>query len=168
MHEHVSVVSRKHDGSFHRLWKKGWVVQREPLVIRVDAGEHVVEADGREWWSPFPVFLWFHPSLWFNVMILCKEEGTGYYCNIASPPCFDAIEQRYVFVDYDLDVRVETDGSFQVVDRDEYLANAKRFGYPVEVKTRVNAGLEELLKRLQEKQVPFTNEFREMLGQIRH
>jgi protein associated with RNAse G/E len=163
VHDFVTVVSVKHDGSAHRLWKKGQVVCKKPLVVRVDSGEHVVEADGREWSSPFPVFLWFHPDAWFNVIILCKKDGTGYYCNIASPPIFYEKENRYEFVDYDLDVIVETDGSYQVVDREEYNEHVKKFAYPPDVRSKVNEGLTELLSLLEQNREPFTRAYRETL-----
>jgi uncharacterized protein len=169
LHDFVTVVSLKHDGSPHRMWKKGQVVGKNPLVVRVDSGEHVVEADGREWSSPFPVFLWFHPDAWFNVIILCKKEGTGYYCNIASPPIYDEKEKRYQFVDYDLDVLVETDGTYQVVDREEYNEHVKKYAYPPDVRNRVDEGLTTLLSLLEQKREPFSREYRDTLftyGQV--
>ena len=53
-----------------------------------------------------------------------KKKGLFYYCNIASPYIID--DGLIKYIDYDLDLRVFPDGSFKVLDRNEYRYHKKK------------------------------------------
>ncbi|HEU4963343.1 MAG TPA: hypothetical protein VFV52_05710, partial [Bacilli bacterium] len=76
----VQMTGFKHDGRKHRHWLKLYELPGEPGVMWIEPHTPVVEANGKEWSSPFPVVYWVHPEKWYNIAVLCKEEGTAYYC----------------------------------------------------------------------------------------
>jgi len=59
------------------------------------------------------------------------------------------------YIDLDIDVLVQPDLSYQVLDTDEFEVNAARYGYSDEVKTRAREGLDELTKMIESRQFPF-------------
>jgi protein associated with RNAse G/E len=55
----------------------------------------------------------------------------------------------------DIDILVQPDWSFQVLDLEEFEANALRFGYPDDLRQKVNATVDELISRIESRQFPF-------------
>ncbi len=48
--EYVYIQSFKHDGSLHRTWAKGYVIEaNETRIVAVTNKTLVSEADGRKW-----------------------------------------------------------------------------------------------------------------------
>jgi protein associated with RNAse G/E len=57
-------------------------------------------------------------------------------------------------VDLDIDVVVDPDFSYRVLDRDDFEANAALYNYPIEVRERVDATLKELLELIESRNLP--------------
>jgi len=92
---------------------------------------------------------------WYNVF--CFREPAGglrnYYCNINQPASFDGAVLSYV--DLDIDVVVDPDWSYKVLDLEEFERNALRYRYPAEVKEKAQQGLNELTEMIRIRAFPF-------------
>jgi protein associated with RNAse G/E len=145
----VKIISTKHNGSIHRSWDSAWVRSVQQPVLFIPANTQVNNPDGSVWSSSYDVEAHFYHESWFNVFTLLKKEGVEWYCNIAGPPTWNKASGELWFVDYDLDVYVYADGSYKVLDREEYVQHARMMQYPDTVKSRIEAGLEELIRLIQ-------------------
>ncbi|WP_139991631.1 DUF402 domain-containing protein [Paenibacillus paridis] len=165
-YRHCVIKSFKHNGHIHRTWQQNWLVSNELLAdehkeesmkVLINRQTPIQESDGKIWVSRVPAVSFFIPGQWFNVVALLEESGIRYYCNIASPPYLQGDVLTYI--DYDLDVIRSADGSRHVVDQDEYDMHKAAYHYPQMVEDKVQAGLEALLHRIDQKQSPFQDHF---------
>ena len=87
---------------------------------------------------------------------MIRKSGIYYYCNLASPSIFDG--EAIKNIDYDLDVKVYPDGSWEILDRDEYIEHDKKMNYGTEVKEIIEKELETLINMVKERKGPFKKE----------
>ena len=98
-------------------------------------------------------YYWF--DRWYNVF---RFGGPGdglrnFYCNINQPP---TLKDRVLsYVDLDIDVVVNPDFSFRVLDLDEFENNAVKYGYPPELQTAAHSALKELISLIETRAFPF-------------
>lgn len=146
----VCLESRKRQGGagrtqVHRRWPEAEVLCERPPVLWMAPGTPVVEADGSVWSSPYPVVCWLWEDRWFHVMALCRQDGTGYYCDLATPPVWNPACRVLHFVDLELDVRIDPGGTARVVDQEEFDEAVRRGWITRRERVRVQDALAELL-----------------------
>lgn len=113
----VYIQSFKHDGSLHRTWAKGTILEHtEKRTVLITNKTVVTEADGRTWITREPAICFFYPDKWYNVISMIRKTGVHYYCNIASPSLYDG--EAIKNIDYDLDVKVMPNGTYHILDED--------------------------------------------------
>ena len=100
--------------------------------------------------------MFFYKHRWFNIIAQLKEDGIFYYCNIASPFVID--EGTLKYIDYDLDLRVFSDGAFKILDRNEYNYHKKLMKYPKEINYIVKNELSSLIEMKKAGEFPFNKE----------
>lgn len=156
--EEIEIVSYKHDGTIHRIWERStvlkvgatsWIVGNDRVLVR--------EADGREWRTKEPAVCTFGKGQWFNSIGMLKEDGVYFYCNIGSP--YRWVNRRLVYIDYDLDVKVYPDMTYDILDRDEFELHKKKMKYPPHIVRQVEKGLEEVLSLIHQQKGPFAAEY---------
>ena len=65
----IYVQSFKHDGSLHRTWSLGFVIEsNNERTVVVTNKTWVTEADGRKWYTREPAICFFYPDHWFNIL----------------------------------------------------------------------------------------------------
>ncbi|MCL6517118.1 DUF402 domain-containing protein [Alicyclobacillus sp.] len=148
----MKLVSLHGDGRPHRVWDS---VEEtfDPWVFHIPPGAPVLEADGRVWSSDYPVWAVFWPDRYYQVFQLCKPEGIAYYCNVITPPVYDAEERIVRFRDLDLDVYVDGAG-IRLLDEEQFAA--RRSGYPPEWVREALAASHELVRLARLRRGPFT------------
>ncbi|WP_068776934.1 DUF402 domain-containing protein [Paenibacillus sp. FJAT-26967] len=162
---HRIIKSFKHDGHLHRMWLENWKVpeeellpehKREAMIVLINNQTKIQESDGKEWTSRIPGVSFFIPGEWYNIVALLEEGGVRYYCNVASP----VYQAGHVltYIDYDLDVIRMPAGDVHIVDQEEYEQHKLLYRYPSLVETKVKAGLDSLLKRIERSDAPFHDE----------
>lgn len=94
---------------------------------------------------------------WYNVFRFSDAEGRlkRFYCNINMPPEFDGKTLSYI--DLDIDILVEPDFSFRILDVDDFEANARLYNYPVDVRGQAQKGLAEVIKLIETRSYPFNS-----------
>lgn len=153
----VYIQSFKHDGSLHRTWSKGFVIEsNEQQTVVVTNKTWVIESDGRKWFTREPAICFFYPNLWFNIITMIRKTGIYYYCNLASPSLYDG--EAIKNIDYDLDIKLYPNGEYEILDEDEYLEHSRCMEYPEDIKMIVESQMEELIKRIKNMTDPFNDE----------
>lgn len=151
---YVYIYSYKHDGTLHRTWAKGYVMDaNDECYIVVNNKTLVSESDGRKWYTREPAVCFFFPNKWFNVICMIRKTGVHYYCNLASPALYD--KEAIKYIDYDLDIKVYPDGTLQHLDEDEYLEHSKQMAYGPKLDRVIRYAYQELIDCIESKQCPF-------------
>ena len=158
----IYIQSFKHDGSLHRTWSLGFVIEsNNERTVVVTNKTWVTEADGRKWYTREPAICFFYPDRWFNILCMMRKTGVYYYCNLASPAIYDGEALKHI--DYDLDVKVFPDGKVVLLDEDEYDEHSREMNYPETIKNIIEDELQLLLDWIEQKSTPFnTDELHEM------
>lgn len=152
--DHVYIQSYKHDGSLHRTWATGYVIEvNEKRTVAVTNKTLVSESDGRKWVTREPAICFFYPDKWYNVICMIRKTGIHYYCNLASPSIYDG--EAIKNIDYDLDVKVSPTGKTTLLDEDEYDEHAMHMGYSEDLKKAVRRGLDRLMVDIRLQNSPF-------------
>ena len=154
----IQIQSYKHNGNIHRVWESNFVLQgTEKVVIGANDKASVIESDGRVWTTREPAISYFHSEYWFNIIGMLRSDGIHYYCNLSSPFIFDNEALKYI--DYDLDIRVYPDMTYELLDEDEYEENKTNMQYPKELNDILYNHIEYLLRWVRQGKGPFAPGF---------
>lgn len=155
---YVLIHSYKHDGSIHRSWEKGLVLDtNQKRTIVMNQHTLVNESDGRIWYTREPAIVYFPHDEWYNVICMIRKNGVHYYCNIASPTLYDG--QAIKYIDYDLDLKVYPDEGYKILDVEEYKQHAKAMNYGVDLDLILHHQLDTLIEMAVNKQGVFKENF---------
>ncbi|NBJ71425.1 MULTISPECIES: DUF402 domain-containing protein [Clostridia] len=154
----VQIQSYKHSGQLHRMWKSSLVLKgTETVVIGANDRTEVREHDGRTWVTREPAICYFHAEHWFNVIGMLRTDGIHYYCNMSSPFIYEDCAIKYI--DYDLDVKVNPDMTYDLLDEDEYDQHRRKMQYPSKLDYILHHQLNILLGWIRQKHGPFSPGF---------
>ena len=143
----LQIQCYKHDGKIHRCWDEAVVLDvKKDYMVFGNEKTLVTEAQGNTWRTKEPAIMYFFKNKWYNIIVQLKKEGITYYCNIATP--FIIEEGTIKYIDYDLDLRIFPNGSFKILDKQEYKMN-----YSADLDIVINNALSELINDYQ-KHVP--------------
>ena len=150
----VFVQSNKHNGSIHRTWSKALVIDVLPeCYVVVTDHSWVVESDSRRWLTKEPAICFYFKNKWFNIISMARRNGIYYYCNVATPSIYDG--EAIKNIDYDLDVKVYPDGSYMVLDENEFEYHSQKMNYPEDIKQICINAKDELVDMVIKKVDPF-------------
>lgn len=154
VYQNIQIHSYKHDETLHRIWEKATVLEvTEEYIIVANRRTKVIESNGRFWHTREPSVTWFFKDKWYNIIGIIKPDGIHFYCNIASPYLID--EEALKYIDYDLDIKVIDDFSYNVLDRNEYNKHKERMDYPEALKEILEIELNELKELIDKREDPF-------------
>ena len=101
----------------------------------------------------------YWPDRWYNVIRLDSPERglDGFYCNIAQPLPFDGSTVRYVDLQLDVRVFVESDGSlnWRLLDEDEFQEARDHYGYDDELIRRCYEAVDQVIAAVKARDFPF-------------
>jgi uncharacterized protein len=153
---HIAVRVLKYDGTEHRRWSAR-MEQHEDSLLVLDAEfesdvQHQLLGDIQSGTRSVEYY-WL--DRWYNIFRFLNEDGQTrlFYCNVNMPPTFDGNTLSYI--DLDIDVLVQPDLSYQILDLEEFQANAVRFNYSSEVKSSAHAAVGEVTTMIEARQFPF-------------
>lgn len=155
----MQIKSMKHHGGTHRIWHENKILHKdETEIIGMNNCTSVSESDGRVWKTSGLAIFYFSEDQWFNIIIMFDEAGKySFYCNIASPYSIDKNVLSYI--DYDIDVIVQQDFTYKIVDIDEYEKHESLWGYTHKIKQQISKAINVLLQMIETKQAPFNEQF---------
>ncbi len=152
----IEVHSYKYDGLLHRKWPAELLRQEGSLIVldakfsveiihdllgNIASGTHSLE------------YYWL--DRWYNVFRFAEPDGKlrNYYCNVNVPPTFDG--EILSYVDLDLDILVEPDLSYRILDVEDFEKNAEIYSYSVEVKVNARHAVAALVNMIESCAFPF-------------
>jgi len=152
----IIVQTYKYDGTEHRRWS-ATIQRQEGSLLVLDAAfaeeinHDLIGTIARGTIST--EYYWL--DRWFNVFRFSAPDGRlqSYYCNLNIPPVF--AEQQLSYVDLDIDILVQPDFTYRILDREDFEINARRFGYSVEVRQNVEQALSDLIALIESRAFPF-------------
>jgi uncharacterized protein len=155
--QRVTVCVHKYDGVEHRRWQANLVQQRQSLIVLqgVFEGEVNHHLMGRIANGTTSIeYYWL--NRYYNVFRLIEPSGEfrSFYCNISTPVQWT--NNMLTYIDLDIDVLVEPDFSYRIIDLDDFEANAERLKYPDEIQRNAKESLAELVSLIEHRQFPFS------------
>lgn len=153
----LAVQCFKHDGTIHRCWDRGLVLENnEDYVVIVSKRAKVTESNGRTWFTKEPAVTIFSKKEWWNVICMIKDSGVCYYCNIASP-CI--IDKNYIkYIDYDLDLKLFPNDDTRLLDEKEYLKHKDQYHYESDLDEVLRFQTKEILEKMHKRDFPFNDQ----------
>jgi uncharacterized protein len=154
--EQVTVRVLKYDGTEYRRWDATLARQDGQMIVLDAEFESDVQHDllGEIPRGTKTVeYYWLDRS--YNVFRFLEPDNTTklYYCNVNMPPMLT--NGRLSYVDLDIDILVRPDFSYEIMDLEEFAANAERYLYPEHVKTQAQKAVAELISMIEGRQFPF-------------
>jgi protein associated with RNAse G/E len=152
----IIVIVLKYDGSEHRRWPARIANTVGPLLILDAVFDDEVKHDflGTILSGTISTeYYWL--DRWYNVFRFSDPDQSlkRFYCNVNVPPHFDGRVLSYI--DLDIDVLVEPDLTYKILDEDDFEQNAIRYPYPGEVQVNARAALAELIGLIESGSFPF-------------
>ena len=153
----ILIRTYKYDGAQHRSWKAKVIHDEFPLLVLDAVFDEDIDhsllgkiASG----TVSTEYYWL--DRWYNVFRFSDPDQNlkSFYCNVNLPPTFDG--QVLEYVDLDIDVLVQPDLSYQVLDLDDFEQNAKLYSYPVEIRDNAHRALDDLLELVKQRAFPFS------------
>jgi protein associated with RNAse G/E len=152
----ITVRAYKYDGSEHRTWSANMLRRTDSLLV-LDATfaeevQHELLGTIVQGTSSIEYY-WL--DRWYNIFRFAEPDGQlrNYYCNVNVPPKFDGEVLSYV--DLDIDILVNADFSYAVLDLDEFAENAMAYSYPQEVRENAQRAVGELMRLIETRTSPF-------------
>lgn len=152
----ITVRAYKFDGSEHRSWNAEVLRQEDSLLV-LDAkfNEEIRhELLGRIVGGTTRIeYYWL--DRWYNIFRFANPSGElrSYYCNVNVPPTFDG--ETLSYVDLDIDILVEPDFSYRIVDLEEFERNVTRYGYSAPIQSGARKAIDQLVELIKTRQFPF-------------
>lgn len=160
----IVLESRKHDHSLHRRWQENVILdQDEHTVVGFNDSTIVQEHNKPLWLTKYPAIFYFDKRYWFNIVLILTNQPF-YYCNLSSPFYYNRGMIQYI--DYDLDVIVQLNGDYKIVDEEEYKENCLFYGYPKQVQDKISVHLNILIDWIQNNKKFFKQEKREIYYEL--
>ena len=156
MSETIIINARKADGHIHRTWKAALLEETFDYWLFVgefsEAVNHKQIGLIRQGTISYE---YYWKNRWYSVFRFHEPEGDlrNYYCNINQFPSF--ANNVLDYVDLDIDLFVNKDLSYEVLDLDEFETNSNRFHYSEDVKLNVRTSLKEIIHLIENKLFPF-------------
>lgn len=155
----VTVRVLKHDGAEYRRWN-AQLRTSEAGVLVLDAEfdvdvSHELLGDIRRGTRTVEYY-WLDRS--YNVFRFLNEDGSTrlWYCNVNTPP--ELAAGTLTYIDLDIDIVVQPDFSYRILDEVEFETNATVYGYSDEEKRQARDAVEELIAMIERRDFPFTVE----------
>ncbi len=153
----VILHSYKHDKTIHRVWKHETIIENnDDYLVLANKRTKVVEANGRFWYTREPSVAVFFKHHWYNVIGIIKADNIYFYCNLSSPVLCD--DEAIKYIDYDLDIKVNPDFTYKLLDYNEFKRHRREMDYPEDLDEILFAELEDLKKRIHNRDLPFDKE----------
>lgn len=150
----LQIQCYKHNGKPHRFWSEAVLLDiKKDYMVFANDRTLVIKAEGSSWRTKEPAILYFFKDKWFNIIAQFKKDGITYKCNIATP--FIIEDNTIKCIDYELDVRIFSNGSFKILDRNEYQYNKKKMNYSKELDMVLQYSLSELIEMYKRKGIMF-------------
>ena len=147
--------STKYDRSLHFEWTCEIVSASDgALVLHQAAGTPIKTRKG-VWTPEVNGRMYFWRDKWYNVIETRSPDESlrGYYCNVITPARI--VEDELQWIDLDLDVSVQPNGDYRILDEDEWARNSSLLAYLPELVVCARRAMDELIGAITRRALPF-------------
>ncbi|MGZ9413588.1 DUF402 domain-containing protein [Mycoplasma sp. 480] len=125
----VNIQAYKYNGKLYRQWSGGKILQETEnhVVLYMNNKTKVMEKNFQKWSIREDTLWFFHKKHFFNALVTIVNKKFYIYINLASP--FFVEEHTVKFIDFDLDIKVYPNKDLNIIDKIEFLSNAKKMKY---------------------------------------
>ena len=127
----VVVNAYKHNGQIYRIWNNVMVLEHtEDHLVLVNQNVLITNLKNKETTRLVkqPALWQFIKGQWSNIICRKKNNNFIYYANIASPYYINK-DNVINYIDYDLDLTVNSNGKYKMLDLNEFKSNFLKYGY---------------------------------------
>lgn len=150
----IKIIAKKHDASFHRSWQENTLLSNnESAIVGVNNKTKVIHSDLSTMMTKNRALFYFPKNKWFNIIHIDRAKNPYYYCNISSP--IKVKNEELIYIDYDIDIIVDKNYNYKILDMDDYEVNRSLYNYSDELEKQLNKSLEELIHIIKNKQLIF-------------
>jgi protein associated with RNAse G/E len=150
------VRAYKYDGSEHRSWP-AQVLRQEGSLIVLDAKfpEEIIHDMLGTIASGTHSLEYYWLDRWYNIFRFAQPDGKlrNYYCNVNVPAILEGDVLSYV--DLDIDILVQPDFSYQILDLDEFEKNSALYDYSIDVRQNAQLAVSQLVTMIETRAFPF-------------
>lgn len=154
----IIVRALKFDTTEHRRWRASLMKKEATLLVLDAAFDEEVRHSQLGLIERGTVSIeYYWLDRWYNVFRFLEPDGKlrNFYCNVNMPPRFDG--RTLTYIDLDIDIVVSPGFSYEILDMEEFEANALRFKYPLDVRRRARYALDELISLIESRGFPFNS-----------
>lgn len=152
----IKIIAKKHDASFHRSWQENTLLSNnENAIIGLNNKTKVIHNDSSTMVTKNRALFYFPKNKWFNIIHIDKPNNPYYYCNISSP--IKIQNKDLIYIDYDIDIIVDRNYNYQILDMDEFEVNRALYNYSEELEEQLKNSIKELIDIIKNKQLIFSN-----------
>ncbi len=154
--EIVTINSRKFDRSIGKSWKCELVEQARNLLVFVGVFDREISHEHLGVVKRGTIsYEYYWLDRWYNIFKFHEPDGSfrDYYCNINMPPTFENGVLDYV--DLDIDILVAQNGTYSILDSDEFEENAVKHEYSDDLRADVFRAVDELTAMIESREFPF-------------
>lgn len=152
----IRVDALKYDKTVHRSWTCRVVEEIAELYVLIGVFVNEVKHPLLGHIKPGTTSLeYYWKNRWYNVFKFYAPDNTFryYYCNVNTPPEMRGDVLSYV--DLEIDVLVQPDLSYQILDLDEFETNSRAHNYSPQIIARAQASLHEIIELIETRNFPF-------------
>lgn len=152
----IKINSRKFDGSIHKSWLCDLLEENETYWLFYGKFEHEINHTKLGIIRRGTISKeYYFKNKWFNIFLFFEPNGDFkfYYCNVNMPPNF--VNNVLDYIDLDIDILVQKDFSYEILDEDEFEENSIKFGYSQNLINQTKQIVKELLLFIKHKKFPF-------------
>ena len=152
----ITVRACKYDGSEHRTWSARLLRQEGSLLVLDAAFTDEIRHDLLGTISRGTTSIeYYWLDRWYNVFRFAQPDGRlrNYYCNVNVPATF--ADDVLSYVDLDLDILVDPDFSYHILDIVDFESNINVYGYSPDVQANARQALDELVGMIETRAFPF-------------
>ena len=108
----------------------------------------------------------FFSDRWYTIACIVNLDATidYFYCNIAKPCVFT--DEDVSFIDMDLDVIIQNDMTYKVIDYDDFKKHKIKYGYSEALIEKTEEGVQTIIEHLEKKVFPFDGYFYTLIKKI--
>ena len=156
--DQITVRVLKFDGTEHRGWNARVTRREGPLIVLDGEFENDVQhhllGDIR---CGTRTIEYYWIDCWYNVFQFLESDSSTrlFYCNVNAPPTL--ADGVLSYVDLDIDILVQPDLSYEIIDLDEFEKNAQLLGYDDQTKQQAHSAQDELISMIETRQFPFVD-----------
>ncbi len=129
----------------------------DEFFVTLEPPGMVFTGEDRVWIADRYALFYVYPQQSFHFLEFYQDNAArtfdGWYCNINTVP--QLTPNGLEWIDLDLDIWVNPDFTYKLLDEDEYQENSAQYAYPEELRTTIQQTLDQLLEHIRRKEFPF-------------